>query len=125
MSTAAVTRAITRAVVRWAHDRGWSTHTEARVDVATAHDAERLGFVDVIVRRGVPLPDVAIEIDSTNKPWSVVKLRHVAAAGVQAIWVRWGDAEWAGVYPDFDVIQLPVLRRPLIKEPGDQLALWS
>ena len=110
-STAAVTATITRAIVRWARAQGWFVRTEARVEVPATVVAEQLGFVDVLVVRGAPHPAVAIEIDSTDKPWSVVKLQHGAAAGMHAIWVRWGDDAWAGVYDDVDVIQLRIGRR--------------
>src|SRR5687767_7054973 len=85
LTTRAMTARITCAVVEWALANGWAPRTEARVD------AGQLGYVDVIVRRGVGVNDLAIEIDSTDKPWSVAKLRHAVAAGMDAIWIRWGD----------------------------------
>jgi len=88
-------------------------------------DGERLGFVDVIVRRGGHGRDLAIEIDSAHKPWSVVKLQHAAANGMRAIWIRWGDETWAGVYDDIDVIQVPLNRRPEHRQPGGQVAVWD
>src|SRR5690348_13952280 len=109
LTTAAMTSHITRQIVRWARDQGWQVKTEGRVDVLNAarpRAGGQLGFVDVLVSRGDGRPEVAIEIDSTDKPWSVVKLQHAAAAGMHAIWVRWGDDDWAGVYDDVDVIQL-------------------
>ncbi|MEA2676763.1 MAG: hypothetical protein QOJ81_904 [Chloroflexota bacterium] len=122
LTTAAVTRRITRAVVEWAARRGWATRTEARLGVGA--DA-RLGFLDVIVLRQPASPDLAIEIDSADKPWSVDKLRHVMAAGMDAIWVRWGDDQWAGAFADVDVIQLPLIRRPRTRGPdASQLAFW-
>ena len=124
-STALMTAHITRKIVGWAVSRGWSPRTEARVNAASAAGDAKLGFVDVIVRRGNGLPDLAIEIDSADKPWSVDKLRHAASAGMHAIWVRWGDDEWAGVYEDIDVIQLQLLRRS--RRNSDvlrQLPLW-
>jgi hypothetical protein len=88
-------------------------------------EAMRLGYVDVVVQRGPALPDLAIEIDSTPKPWSVDKLRHAVAAGMHAIWIRWGDDEWAGTFDDVDVIQLPLARRAASRERvGGQLLLW-
>ena len=120
-TTAVVTAQITRAVVAWAAAHGWATRTEARVGVG---EEIRLGFVDVLVLRGPQLPDLAIEIDSTDKPWSVDKLRHAIAAGMEGIWVRWGDDEWAGAFDDVDVIQLPVQRRTATRDPGGQMALW-
>ena len=124
VTTAAVTAQITRAVVEWALARDWVPRTEARVAVHGA-PAGGLGFVDVIVLRGGGEPDLAIEIDSTDKPWSVAKLRHAVAAGMHGIWVRWGDDEWAGVYEDIDVIQLREMRRPRHRTPSDQLTVWS
>jgi hypothetical protein len=123
LTTAAVTARITRAVIEWAAGRGWAARTEARVGVG---EATRLGFVDVIVKRGENQPDLAIEIDSTHKPWSVDKLRHAVAAGMEGIWIRWGDDEWAGAFDDVDVIQLPVTRRTRSRaRPRTQLGLWQ
>lgn len=123
LTTAAVTARITRAVVEWATARGWIARTEARVGVG--EDA-RLGFVDVVVLRGPRQPDLAIEIDSTDKPWSVTKLRHAVAAGMHAVWIRWGDDEWAGAYTDVDVIQLPVARRSATRANNRrQMSLWT
>lgn len=122
LTTSAVTARITRVVVDWAAARGWATRTEARVGVG---EETRLGFVDVIVLRGRTAPDMAIEIDSTDKPWSVDKLRHAAAAGMYPIWIRWGDDEWAGTFDDVDVIQLPLRRRVQSRAAiGEQAVLW-
>ena len=122
--TAAVTADITLVVVRWAHRRGWSARTEARVQPDRAGPSG-LGFVDVLIRRGRGLPDLAIEIDSTDKAWSLEKLRHAVAGGMDAIWIRWGDDEWAGAYDEVDVIQLPARRRTTRRDgrPG-QLTIW-
>ena len=120
LTTGAMTARITRAVVDWAAQNGWPTRNEACVGVET-----RVGYVDVIVLRQPAAPDLAIEIDSTDKPWSIDKLRHAAAAGMHPIWVRWGDDNWAGSFGDVDVIQLPLLRRSrsLAGNPG-QVQLW-
>jgi hypothetical protein len=122
LTTAVVTAQITRAVVDWAAARGWATRTEARVGVG---ESARLGWIDVVVLRGPQLPDLAIEIDSTQKPWSVDKLRHAIGAGMEAIWIRWGDADWAGAFDDIDVIQLPLTRRSAVRgSRAAQIELW-
>ena len=122
LTTAAMTARITRAVVDWAVTHGWATRKEARVGVG---EDTRLGYVDVIVLRQPAAPDLAIEIDSTDKPWSVVKLRHAAAAGMHPIWIRWGDDEWARAFEDIDVIQLPLTRRVRSRAIGEaQAELW-
>jgi hypothetical protein len=127
LTTGRTTRYITHAIGQWAHERGWSVRTEAPVAVGDAAiSATQSGFVDVVIRRGGTSPDIAIEIDSADKPWSVVKLQHAAAAGMRAVWIRWGDDEWAGVYDDVDVIQLRLTRSPE-RRPGGrgQLSFWE
>jgi hypothetical protein len=126
LSTAMVTARITRTVTDWALSRGWTVRREARVQVASGSEFDaRLGFVDVIVRRGGHELDLAIEIDSTDKPWSLAKLRHAVGAGMHAVWIRWGDEEWAGIHDDVDVIQLPARRRTAHRSrPTTQLTLW-
>jgi hypothetical protein len=107
LTTKAVTARITREILAWAVSRGWSARTEARVAPGLeSGDKAQLGFLDVVVRRDGGLPDFAIEIDSFHKPWSLDKLRHAAAGGMHAVWIRWGDDVWAGVYDQVDVIQL-------------------
>ncbi len=127
LTTGATTTHITRAVLGWAVDKGWLARTEARVVAPNEMGgASAIGFVDVVIRRGGSLADVVIEIDSTDKQWSLAKLRHAAAAGMYAIWIRWGEETWAGAYDDVDVIQLPVSRRtaPRAGSVG-QLTLWT
>ena len=123
LSTARMTKAITRVIVRWARAQAWIVRTEARVEVGGTKPGQ-LGFVDVLVSRGGGAHDVAIEIDSTDKPWSVVKLQHAAEAGMHAVWIRWGDDEWAGIYDDVDVIQLRLPRRTRIRPVDQQLTMW-
>jgi hypothetical protein len=127
LSTGQTTARITTAIVEWAVQRGWSVRTEARVRaISEARLDPALGYLDVLIRRGESEPDLAIEIDSADKPWSVDKLRHAAAGGMRAIWIRWGDDAWAGIYDDVDVIQLPILRRTAARRRTDaQLPLWS
>ena len=124
LDTRRATARITRAIVEWAVAKGWSPRTEARVDVPDVRANAQLGFMDVLVRRGDGLPDLAIEIDSADKPWSVIKLQHAAAAGMSAIWVRWGDEDWAGVYDEVDVIQLPLNKHPRRRQSGAQVPVW-
>jgi hypothetical protein len=121
LTTGAMTARITRAVVAWAAARGWVVRTEARVGVG---EEARRGFVDVIVLRQPTAPDLAIEIDSADKPWSVDKLRHAAAAGMVPVWIRWGDDGWAGTFHDIDVIQLQLTRRVASRVRESQLSIW-
>ena len=120
------TTQITMEITRWALDHGWFPRAEARVRLPRSSGQHpRLGYVDLVINRGPVGPDLAIEIDSTDKPWSLAKLRYAAAAGMHAIWVRWGDQAWAGVYDEVDVIQLPALRQPASRRRSSQMTLWS
>ncbi len=127
LSTRATTTEITRAIIRWSLARGWPVRTEARVGLLARSAADpRLGYIDAIVRRGNGQPDLAIEIDSTDKQWSVDKLLHAAVAGMDAVWVRWGDDIWAGSYEGVHVIQLPARRRhERGAAAGREITLWS
>ena len=126
LTTGAVTAQITCELTTWALGHGWLHRAEARVQIPDdPARPPRLGYVDLMIRRGRHGPDLAIEIDSADKPWSVAKLRHAAAAGMIAIWVRWGDEAWAGVYDGVDVIQLPATRRSASRRSATmQLTLW-
>ena len=125
--TGAVTAQITHEIGRWAVGRGWLPHPEARVLLADQPDHRpRVGYLDMVVLRHGDGPDLAIEIDSTDKQWSLAKLRYVVAAGMHGIWIRWGDDAWAGIYDEVDVIQLPEVRRAAPRLTGrGQLSLWA
>lgn len=46
------------------------------------------GFIDIVIR----MPDgteYAIEIDSSNKKWSIAKLLDAHKKGYVPIWIRW------------------------------------
>ncbi len=126
LTTEEITAYIATLITRWAIRRGWLPRPEVRVRIAGPPGQHpRVGYFDLIVRRGSSGPDLAIEIDSTDKQWSLGKLRHAAAKGMVAIWVRWGDEARAGVHDEVDVIQLPQTRRSAQRWRGtDQLALW-
>lgn len=125
-TTGAVTAQITRELTTWALAHGWHPRAEAPVQVPhSSAQQPRLGYVDLVIRRGPGGPDLAIEIDSADKPWSLAKLRYAAAAGMIAIWVRWGDEVWAGAYDGIDVIQLQAMRRSALRHRPTQLTFWS
>ena len=129
LTTDAVTALLTHEIAGWAVMRGWTPRREARVVLPTMAEREvdlRLGYIDLVISRGGRDPDLAIEIDSTQKPWSLAKLRYAVAAGMHGIWVRWGATDWAGVYDDVDVIQLWTVKRALPRPRAtSQLTLWS
>lgn len=85
-----VTALLADRIGAWSEAQGWQVRRE--VAGRASHPAGRRGYLDLIC---YPFdePPVAIEIDRTNKQWSLAKLRAEAASGSSAIWVRWGYPE--------------------------------
>lgn len=125
LSARAITARLTSAIASWALTHGWSVRTEARIELRTADGRlQDYGFVDLIVYRGSGGPDLAIEIDQTDKPWSVAKLQYAMALGMQAVWIRWSGADWTDV-EGIHVIHLPeVEKRPAPRRARAQLSFW-
>ena len=125
LSARAITARVTAAIVEWASANGWAVRTEARIEIGRPHAAfGDYGYMDAIIHRAAGEPDIAIEIDQTDKPWSVAKLRYANALGMEAVWIRWSGSSWTdaeGVH----VIHLPELERErLPTKRSSQLTLW-
>ncbi|WNV84728.1 zinc-ribbon domain-containing protein [Umezawaea sp. Da 62-37] len=92
--TATITKVVTGLVAAWAdaqprrfrRDR-WLVYRELTIPM-TPGGASRYGRLDVVVTRPHQA-DMVIEIDSTNNPRSVEKLRFAHAAGAVPVWIRW------------------------------------
>ena len=125
LSARSITTRLTREILAWALAKGWSAKTEARVVLsAPGQQINDYGYIDVIVKRGGGEPDLAIEIDQTDKPWSVAKLQYVMSLGMEAVWIRWSGAEWTDV-PGVHVIHLPeVQKKPAPRLAPAQLSFW-
>jgi len=82
------------------------------------------GYLDLIVHRGQGEVDIAVEIDQTDKPWSVAKLQYAMALGMEAVWIRWSGSDWTDV-DGVHVIHLPeVEKKPAPRLAPAQLSLW-
>ena len=125
LSARAITARVTSAIASWAVAKGWSARTEARVELrAVDGRLQDYGFIDLIVHRGSGEPDLAIEIDQTDKPWSVAKLQYAMALGMEAIWIRWSGSDWTDVQ-GVHVIHLPeVEKKPTPRRAPAQLSFW-
>ncbi|MET8759868.1 hypothetical protein [Lentzea sp. NPDC004782] len=89
---AAGTAELTELIVRWAcasrrAGHRWICHREVFVPVIR-ESGSLSGIVDLVIERP-GLPDLVVEIDSTNKGWSAEKLQFAHRAGGVPIWVRW------------------------------------
>ena len=125
LSARAITARVTSAIASWAVTKGWSPRGEARVELRTPDGTLRdYGFIDLIVHRGLGEADLAVEIDQTDKPWSVAKLQYAMALGMEAVWIRWSGADWTDV-EGVHVIHLPeVKKEPTPRRAPAQLSLW-
>jgi Sigma-70, region 4 len=85
------TKVLTRAVVMWAERKGWIPASEVHLDYLSGRPEYpgRRGVVDLYIARPDRVRDLVVEIDSSNKRWSLAKLKCCAENGVEAIWIRW------------------------------------
>ncbi|MBF6215779.1 hypothetical protein IU487_32800 [Nocardia puris] len=90
LSAREATALITEQTVRWAHANGWTVDLEREALIARRTGRRMYhGHLDVFCWRDDHLPCIAIEIDRSNKRWSVEKLLAEADTGNIALWVRW------------------------------------
>lgn len=125
LSARAITTRVTSAIASWAVAKGWSPRTEARVEMrAVDGSLQDYGYIDLIVHRGFGETDIAVEIDQTDKPWSVAKLQYAMALGMEAVWIRWSGSDWTDV-DGVHVIHLPeVEKKTAPRSAPAQLSLW-
>ncbi len=86
-----ITGLLTDAVLAWAQANGWSARKEVRIKV-DGHVSPRGksrsgGLIDIWCQS--LSADLAIEIDRSNKSWSLAKLVQAQQNGAHAVWVRW------------------------------------
>ena len=86
-----ITRLVTDAVLAWAQANDWSARKEERIKVdgyvSPRGKSRSSGLIDIWCRS--LWADLAIEIDRTNKSWSLAKLVQAQQNGAHAVWVRW------------------------------------
>jgi hypothetical protein len=126
-----VTTLIRDLVAVWAQSYGFISDTEKRsLATRTKHTGHRWpGFLNVIGTHPSGLR-LAIEIDRTNKAWSIEKLAAEAHQGAVAIWVKWGAPTGLSLIPPtVGVVELhvgctinkttaPVQRSEALASPG-------
>ena len=100
LSRSAVTEHLTAQVVAWAEAHGFEARTEVEA-VATKRKpyGRNIGVLDVLCTHRTG-QQVAVEIDHTNKVWSIEKLAAEADNGKLAIWVKWGSPASLSLIPE-------------------------
>jgi len=81
------TELVTLSIENFAREQKFEIKKEVFLGLKRKKDGYK-GFVDIIIKR----PDgirYAIEIDSSNKKWSLEKLLHAHSIGYVPIWIRW------------------------------------
>ncbi|SNY71931.1 hypothetical protein [Paractinoplanes atraurantiacus] len=115
LSTDQATARIIEAIVQWASSAGWRVYRRAPSVFPLPPPLKGNSVLDVACARPSAAP-VAIEVDRLDRPRTVDKLLAEAAAGREAIWVRWGAGP-------FTPPPLPVhmVTRPAVRKSG----AWS
>jgi hypothetical protein len=100
LSRAAVTEQLTHQVMAWAQFHGFTVQTEVEA-VATKRKpyGRHIGLLDVLCTHSSG-QQIAVEIDNTNKVWSIEKLAAEADSGKLAIWVKWGAPAGLSLIPE-------------------------
>ena len=100
LSRSATTEVLKAQVVAWARSHRFQTQTEVEAVAAARRRHKRsIGLLDVLATHPSG-QQVAIEIDFTNKVWSIEKLAAEADAGKLAIWVKWGTPPSLALIPE-------------------------
>jgi hypothetical protein len=81
------TNLITSSIESFAQGRGWSCEREAFLGLSRKTSGLK-GLVDIVIKSPEGI-GYAIEIDSSNKKWSLEKLLHAHSIGYVPIWIRW------------------------------------
>jgi hypothetical protein len=81
------TEFITSSIESFAHGQGLTCEREIFLGL-NRKTSGRKGLVDMIIKSPEGI-EYAIEIDSSNKKWSLEKLLHAHSKGYVPVWVRW------------------------------------
>jgi hypothetical protein len=123
LSRSAVTELLTDHVAAWGRSHGFDIQTEVE-GVATKRKSygRHIGLLDVLCthRSG---QQIAVEIDNTNKVWSIEKLAAEADSGKLAIWVKWGAPASLSLIPE--KIGVVELAAEWINRAGHVMYSWA
>jgi len=80
------TKFLTARVIDFARKYGFSYQTEISLGLKRP-TSDRRGYLDFVLEKDNK--KFAIEVDSSNKKWSLQKLLHAHTLGYRPIWIRW------------------------------------
>lgn len=80
------TRFLTARVIDFSQKYGFTCQTEISLGLRRPGNGY-WGYLDVVLEKGNE--GFAVEIDSSNKKWSLQKLIHAHSLGYRPIWIRW------------------------------------
>ncbi|WP_433204962.1 hypothetical protein ACQP00_36900 [Dactylosporangium sp. CS-047395] len=90
-----VTELLIAATVDWAVGEGWRAYRRAKSVVPLPPPYEQqFSVVDVGIARP-SAPPLVVEVDHADRRRTLDKLAAEAAAGREALWVRWGTGRFA------------------------------
>jgi len=97
------TRFLTARVIDFAQMHRFSYQTEISLGLKRP-TSDRCGYLDFVLEKDNER--FAIEVDSSNKKWSLQKLLHAHSLGYRPIWIRWCVPIRIGVPEDVYLIDL-------------------
>ena len=80
------TRFLTARVIEFSQMYGFSYQTEVSLGLKRP-TSDRRGYLDFVLEKDNER--FAIEVDSSNKRWSLQKLLHARSLGYGPVWIRW------------------------------------
>jgi hypothetical protein len=110
LSRTAATSAITKHAMAWARWHGFIVRTEVEAIARQMRPGDHRISPLAIAGEHPAGRQLAIEIDSVNRVWSIEKLAVEADAGKFAFWIKWGGPVRLALIPEkVGVVELPVI----------------
>ena len=81
------TKLITNTIVDLCIEKHIKYELEVPIDSYRQVKTLRRGIIDILIT--TENMQYAVEIDSSNKKWSLEKLKYMANRGCESVWVRW------------------------------------
>jgi len=114
LSRSATTSLIAEQAMAWARWHGFVVRTEVEAIASRLRPRDHRISPLAIAGEHPAGRQIAIEIDSINRVWSIEKLATEADAGKFALWIKWGGPVTLSLIPEkIGVVELPVIATKL------------
>jgi tetratricopeptide (TPR) repeat protein len=114
--TVDITSEVGRVLVRSGSGKVFRELSTGRKVQPPSAAAPRMGYVDFAIVRGGEVA-VVVEIDRSDKRFSLTKLEYFRDRGAQAIWIRWGRPTQLTVPDGIELIEIPIAKGAKARRP--------